>query len=386
MMRKRTVPCILVVAICCLVATLGTATAQPQSPKPLTNADVVKMVRSGLGESVILAAIRANSNNFDISANALIALQKAGVNSKIMNAMITAATNQQNAAPSALAPSPAPAQAPGTPPSGAAPDATPSQNPFAAATGGPSSVPPGAAATAPSPVSVTLVQGATRQDILVEKTVLAETKTKPTSMASLASDSALGQGLQAGLNTVMAEATSHTTSTAANTGLTQMGSIFSNMLSKRKPDVTYVWAVPNPASTNVLSSTVLSFEVKFAGIPGVNPDEFEPEIVLLTPTPTNFRLVGATRGKADATASSTVDWQVYTGFLEDRAPAQAQKLAAGHYKISSTSALAPGEYAVVLRPISKNKKFSGGEVARGQGNGLMFDSVFSFEIAAGAKP
>lgn len=56
----------------------------------------------------------------------------------------------------------------------------------------------------------------------------------------------------------------------------------------------------------------------------------------------------------------------------------------GLYKISPASSLMPGEYAVVLRPIAKSKKFSGGDVARGQGDGLLFDSVWSFEVAADA--
>src|SRR5690348_7624809 len=48
--------------------------------------------------------------------------------------------------------------------------------------------------------SVTLVQDAGSQEIPREKTQLAETKTKPTSMASLAGDSVVAQGIQAGVN------------------------------------------------------------------------------------------------------------------------------------------------------------------------------------------
>ena len=50
-----------------------------------------------------------------------------------------------------------------------------------------------------------------------------------------------------------------------------------------------------------------------------------------------------------------------------------------------TRAVTAGEYAVVLRPISKSKKFSGGDVARAQGDGMVFDSVWSFQIPQGAK-
>ncbi|HTS10190.1 MAG TPA: hypothetical protein VMP68_31800, partial [Candidatus Eisenbacteria bacterium] len=88
----------------------------------------------------------------------------------------------------------------------------------------------------------------------------------------------------------------------------------------------------------------------------------------------------ATQGKADARSSPAADWQIYSSFLEERVTAQAQKLATGKYKITPTSELASGEYGVVLRPISKTKSYSGGDVARGQGDGLMFDAIWTFQI------
>ena len=65
-----------------------------QANKALTNDDVVSMVKSSLPEDVILNAIQANETNFDTSANALIALQKASVDSKVMNAMLAAAARR----------------------------------------------------------------------------------------------------------------------------------------------------------------------------------------------------------------------------------------------------------------------------------------------------
>jgi hypothetical protein len=62
-----------------------------------------------------------------------------------------------------------------------------------------------------------------------------------------------------------------------------------------------------------------------------------------------------------------------------------QKTNAGEYEMSPQSALLPGEYAVVLRPISKNEKVSGGDVARGQGPGLMFDTLWSFRVSDDAQ-
>jgi hypothetical protein len=45
----------------------------------------------------------------------------------------------------------------------------------------------------------------------------------------------------------------------------------------------------------------------------------------------------------------------------------------------------PGEYAVVLRPVSKTKKFSGGDVARAQGDGLIFDAAWTFQVGENAE-
>jgi hypothetical protein len=76
---------------------------------------------------------------------------------------------------------------------------------------------------------------------------------------------------------------------------------------------------------------------------------------------------------------------MYSHFLEERVAASAEKLASGKYKIAANAELPPGEYGVVLRPVSKNKKFSGGDVARAQGDGLMFDAIWTFQISDEAE-
>ena len=50
-----------------------------QTAKPLTNTDVVKMVKGGLPGSVVISAIQSSPATYDISPDALLALQKAGV-------------------------------------------------------------------------------------------------------------------------------------------------------------------------------------------------------------------------------------------------------------------------------------------------------------------
>lgn len=233
--------------------------------------------------------------------------------------------------------------------------------------------------------SVALVQGGTSQDLPREKAQLAETKTKPQSLSSLAGDSAVAQGVQAGVNDATWSAASHMSSAVGGTAVQQAGGIFGGVLASRKPTVTYVWGVPGPASTNVLQTTTPKFSVNFANAPGLNPDEFVPEIVRLTPAQNTCRLVGATRGKEDARSQEAADWEVYSSFVEDRVPVALQKSAPGEFQLSPQSPLYPGEYAVVLRPVSKNQKFSGGEIARDQGAGLVFDTVWTFQVPETAQ-
>jgi hypothetical protein len=331
------------------------ALAAPQAQKPLTNADVTNMVKAGLPESTIIGAIQANPTAFDVSANGLIALKQAGVSQNIMDAMLAAETRKRNA-----------------------PSATPGSGPTAVAAALPSQLhvdllPP---TTAPG---TTASQAAT--PLTAEKTQLAQTKTKPSSLTGLAGDSTLNQALQSGINTATWEALSHTGSLAGSTAVSQGTGIFGSMMSRRKSGVTYVWALPGPTSsfTNVPASGG-NFGVSFSGIAGVNPEEYEPVIVKLAPTPNNWRLVGATQGKEEVKSSSAFDWPVYSGFLEDRVPAETRKLGSGQYQISPSGTLSAGEYAIVLRPISKTKKFSGADVTSNHGDGMIFNSVWSFAV------
>ena len=232
---------------------------------------------------------------------------------------------------------------------------------------------------------VYVVLSGTPRELTLEKTQLATTKTKPSSMKSLAADSVLTQSMQAGINTASWDAATRMNSGVGGSAVQQAGNIFSGALSHRTPSVTYVWGIPNPASTNVLQTVSPSFLVDISRVIGVNVGDYEPTIVKLTPAQNTCRIVGATQGKADARSSPAADWQIYSHFLEERVPAKAEKLETGKYKLSPASELQPGEYAVVLRPVTRDKKFSGGDVGRAQGDGLMFDAAWTFQISEDAE-
>jgi len=338
-----------IVATTCLLFSGALGVAAQEADKPLTNADVVKMVKSGLPESVIVSAIHSSPAKYDVSPDGLIALHKAGVTPGEMDAIMGAMSK------------------------GAA---TPK---------------PGSGSTAESaaaaPVSksrmpkVFVVEGTLSKEIPLEKTQLAETKTKPSSMKNLAADSAVTQAMQIGVNTVAMDTAMHMNSPIAGSTMGQAGSVFTGLMGHRKPTVTYVWGVPAPASAHVLQTTSPKFSVEFSHYPGITPDDYAPTIVKLTPAQNTCRIVGATQGKEDIRSSPAVDWEIYSSFLEERVAVNAEKAKPGEYKLSSASPLLPGEYAVVLRPVSKEKKFSGGDVARAQGDGLMFDAAWTFQVS-----
>jgi hypothetical protein len=75
-----------------------------QETKPLTNEDVVKLSKAGLGDDVVIAKInQAPQVDFKLDTDSLIALKQQGVSKAVIEAMLKKAT-----APAAGGPNPAP--------------------------------------------------------------------------------------------------------------------------------------------------------------------------------------------------------------------------------------------------------------------------------------
>ena len=340
-----------------MLALLAGASVLAQNGKALTNQDVVSMVKSLLPESVILSAIKTNDTDFDVSATGLIALKKAGVSAKVMEAMLDAANSKKNGA------------------GGASPAASGATN------GVPNSASPVAGAGPAWQPTVSSAQGTMKINLTAEATQIVQTKTKPTSLSALAADQALAQALQVGTQ-VAQQAAAKAGSAMALTALNPAAGIVSGLLAHKakQAKVTYVWALGGGNSSANLGNTP-SFEVNYAGLPGVNADQFEPVIVKLSPTPqANFRLVGATEAASSAEQSTQMDWPIYSSFVEDRVSAKVEKLGTGRAKVTPAVAVGPGEYAVVLRPTDKSHKFSGEEVGKNQAEGLLFNYAWAFSV------
>jgi len=88
----------------------------------LTNESVISMVRAGLSETIILAKVKSSAAKFDVRTDSLVALKRAGVTDRVIEAMVS---HPGQAAAAAAAPAPAPATAAPAPAAGGAATTTP---------------------------------------------------------------------------------------------------------------------------------------------------------------------------------------------------------------------------------------------------------------------
>jgi len=85
---------------------------QSQKKPPLTNDDILRMVKDNFADSTIVKAIEANHTAFDVSASALIMLRDSGVSQSVIEAMLSAETPKgANVPPRRAATTGKPAQA-----------------------------------------------------------------------------------------------------------------------------------------------------------------------------------------------------------------------------------------------------------------------------------
>src|ERR1700759_2630030 len=89
----------------------------PAKPPARPNADLVKLVQAGVPESAIIASIHTSAPAFDLSADGLVALHKAGVTQGELQAAIapTSAAHPPGAAPAAPTPTASAPTAPAAP-------------------------------------------------------------------------------------------------------------------------------------------------------------------------------------------------------------------------------------------------------------------------------
>ena len=326
--------------------------------KPLTNTDIIKMVKVDLPESTILMTIQANPNNFDSSVDAIIELKTNGVSPAIMEAMLRGSSSPVEAAPPSL-----PA-IPSLPTASAGPAPSPAES--------------------PNQPNVSVVDGAGARTRLASTTFkIVETKAKGSSMAAIASDPTVnqiaGDLMRTGAQNVLGATGGKYGGTiyAVGNAATGWGK---KLFGSDEVTLTYVYAADGSESAQPLLPTATArFEINYATMPGMNPDEFEPVVIKLTSTPQNWRMVGAMKAKKSEFNESTPR---ELNIIEDRVTATVKKLARGRAEITPSAALQPGEYAIVLRPVaSAKKKFMLQEFEQGQGEASVLRLLWDFKMA-----
>jgi hypothetical protein len=376
MLRKWVFAMILAGALAAMGAAQG-------APKFLTNDDIVSMVKAGQDESTVLSAIQTQGTDFDVSAKALLQLKKSGVPKKVIDAMIGAVKDQKEAAAAIL--SAAQAKIAAVEAEDKADEARAEAARAARAKAAVSM-----AAAMPGQPSVMMVQGGQKQALVVSHTQIVPTNSKASSLDGLASDGSLTQNLTSIAesllsNGMMKPGAGFGSAAMMANPILGPAMMATTLLAKHKANsnssnVTDVWTIPGPKSDTITRNSQPAFEVSFDGIPGITVDDYEPVLIRLQPSPSNFRLVGATPVQGSEMQGSTADWDMYASFLEQRVPSQATKVASGRYQMQASGGLTPGEYGLVLRPVNKAKKFSGNNVAQNVGDGLVFNCVWSFEV------
>ncbi len=344
MLRRRHVVSVLVV---CALVVCATVSAQ-QKISALNNAGIVSMVKGSMPESVIVSVIQSSETQFDLSAGALAELKKAGVSQKVVDAMVAAEARKRVAAPSPAGGRGAARATPGVP----------LQQPY-----------------------VQLLEEKAKRTIAVERAQIASAKTKNQDLSSLAAEGVVFQALQGLAAEAAAQAAARSGSSAAGSWGGTASGVVGGLFKKRTPTVTYVWGVVGRTSSTVLPTSTLKFEMAYDAVAGVNAQEYAPVLVKLVPAKNDFRLVGAAKGKEDASQSATPDWELYSSFVEEKIPATLKQSAPGRCELAPAAPLPPGEYALVLRPVARNKKFSGTDLSNNQGEGMLFNSVWTFSVS-----
>jgi hypothetical protein len=293
---------------------------------PLENSDIVKLTASHFGDDLLLKVIDKSENHFDVSPTSLIALKKGGVSDKVIAAMQDAIARKlappASAAPAANSPATAAAAAPPASDANAIAGVTIPQLPIVSLVAGGS--------TSPMQPSIAQIAKADAPKGLSAANPLAGNP-----LGGLASQNMTFAALSGAANLI------------PMVRMATMATKLFSSVGKSQQSPTFVWGLPNHSSSLVAPSSSPAFDIQYAAVAGIDPDAFEPVLVKLTPTSSNWRLVGAGSmivGVNGATALPKI--------TEDRAQVKSTRLAPGHVRLEPTMPLAPGEYAIVLRPVA----------------------------------
>ncbi len=326
-----------------LLTAIAVSGAPAQQKGPLKNSTIITMAGGGTSESVLLYMVKNNETQFDTSPKGIEELKKANVSQKVIDAMI--ASGQK----------------------------------------APGSSSPGAVTHAVTTVSqrqpyVLLVGEKSSQPVPKFLAKITSAKVDRKDLPDLASEGAVGRSLEntaeEAAGSLASKIGSSLASPTADLAKGLVGGLF-----KKKPKLTYLWAIPVQVALMPVSAGKPRFQVFYQSVPHVNSEDFAPLIVRLVRERKNdWRLVGASEGAPEALTSD--DWEVFDDFSEEDVKVEVQKPEQGQITVEPKKPLEPGEYAVLLRPTSGSKKFSGPDISASTNDGLLFNSVWGFVVGA----
>ena len=73
--------------------------------QPMNNDSIIKLVKAGLSEDLIITTVNASPGNYDTSTNGLISLKGAGASDKVISAILLKSSGAVSPAPASVAPS-----------------------------------------------------------------------------------------------------------------------------------------------------------------------------------------------------------------------------------------------------------------------------------------
>jgi hypothetical protein len=82
-----------------VAASVPIGVSAAQEKRPLTNDDIVSMVRAGLDEGTVILAVENTPSHFDTSPEALVRLKEHGASPKVLNAMFVYSAVKSGPAP-----------------------------------------------------------------------------------------------------------------------------------------------------------------------------------------------------------------------------------------------------------------------------------------------
>jgi hypothetical protein len=215
---------------------------------------------------------------------------------------------------------------------------------------------------------VVLYMGGMRAEAYISKKVATLEPATPTPPAA-ASTPAVAEGMSVVLQTAAGTSwlTPHVAQATASPTVTGAAG------------VNWTWTVDGKSTASAFDDRRPTFVVLFRDIPAVSADDVAPVLVRLAPTDTGARVVAVARGRSDASSRREADWDLDKELTQDVVRVETASSERGTARLRPAADLAPGEYAIVVRPITK-KPLSGATVLSQSGEGRIFSAVFDFTI------